>query len=952
MKTKRKPHIFVESNQVNYFSNKLGYHAFFVVNIPFIPSFYYFDQQSSTEDATNYIDTINCRFKSFLHNLRTSNSFNMESIGQRAIEMRYVLSPKSDNYGEIKIYIIGKAFSHLSEDIARRDALELWDSLRSQFPSESPYDYPINTVWGDNEGLGSNDFENAFTPISVKDASFVEIIKHLEYDPKFPNLMPLPHAFSPPLKTSGLQCFLETFARQEDRSVVSICLTPYALSERELDWLNQEFQNYKEIIFEDDYLISIMRDRVEQVGKFHEKITHQRNHLWIQKIQIITESSHPSTNIALSLASEIIGDETGFEQTLWDRKVPVSPVEKNKAFINFNFLEYNKWWEERNPNRLFHWFPWLCTTDEVVGSFRLPIPFKDGNVPGIEVQDNPFVIENHSGNFQTSGKTYIPLGKMYHKGLLTNTDYMMEVSDFCQHGLIAGQTRSGKSNTCMYLLSQLYEIQKRINFLIIYPINKTDYRQLLFDEEIRDRLLIFTVGDETTFPLRFNPFIPPDEILIRTHVSYLMRAFSAAFSMWDPLPMIFRKALYQLYKDAGCKDIKTAKGKNITKDAPPTLSRFYEIISMVSAEIAGGYKGDVRNNIHQATDVRISDLIQNWGDIFNVDKGLQCQKLLEHPTVLELGKIGNEEDMALVMGLLLISLSAYFEHRKKVNSQPPQHITLIEEAHTIMPSKRQRSDHVGNSSSQASEDFANLLKEVAGLKESVIIAEQNPAQLVQSAISETSFKLMHKLEPSPGFDLFSEVLDFNKRQSKAAKNLDTGEALLRGRQKPVMVKIPKFSTKAESLVLSDDELKVFMQHQMERFDIVHPSPIEWDPKKEIQILSKRSVLHMPMTCCVYCKPWNDKAKCDYGWIVANKISDTPELIKNLSLLFSNKDNTAAFDRILNVFLKGTGQDRARAINLSYCYLVHKIDAKFKYQSKTNEKQKGIEILRQFHAYLG
>ncbi|MEK0189636.1 helicase HerA domain-containing protein, partial [Microcoleus anatoxicus] len=103
-----------------------------------------------------------------------------------------------------------------------------------------------------------------------------------------------------------------------------------------------------------------------------------------------------------------------------------------------------------------------------------------------------------------------------------------------QHLLISGVPGSGKTNTSLYLLSELWR-SHRIPWIVLEPA-KTEYRGLQSVAHFTKDLLIFSIGDERVAPFRFNPFDLPEGINLDSHQGALLDLFSVSMSMWGPLP--------------------------------------------------------------------------------------------------------------------------------------------------------------------------------------------------------------------------------------------------------------------------------------------------------------------------------------------------------------------------------------------------------------------------------
>src|SRR5205814_269464 len=111
------------------------------------------------------------------------------------------------------------------------------------------------------------------------------------------------------------------------------------------------------------------------------------------------------------------------------------------------------------------------------------------------------------------------------------------------------------------------------------------------------------------------------------------------------------------------------------------------------------------------------------GRMLDVQRSLPMDALLKHPTVLELEGMGDDDDKAFVMGLLLIRL---YEHRRAGGEVAGlQHLLVIEEAHRLLTNVGPRSSQEeADPRGKAVETFANLLSEIRAYGQGVIVADQ------------------------------------------------------------------------------------------------------------------------------------------------------------------------------------------------------------------------------------
>ncbi|MFN8413057.1 MAG: hypothetical protein U0Z26_11770, partial [Anaerolineales bacterium] len=238
---------------------------------------------------------------------------------------------------------------------------------------------------------------------------------------------------------------------------------------------------------------------------------------------------------------------------------------------------------------------------------------------------------------------------------------------------------------------------------------------------------------------------------------------------------------------------------------------------------------EIKDNVRQASVIRIADLLENAGHVVNVRRSMSFEKLMNLPTVMEIGRVGSTQDTSLLMGFLLMRLAEEIERHPRSKDHP--HITVVEEAHRLMA---EVSAVVGDSRSSAGEDFANILAEVRGYGEGLIIAEQIPTMLVKGAIGNTFLKIMHWLEDAPSFDLFSNIMNLDAVQREYARTLATGFSIVRSPSgRPVHIKVPEFGDQNGFHHLSDEEksdeaTRSYMQGQLGKAGLVDVDVLPWE----------------------------------------------------------------------------------------------------------------------------
>ena len=135
----------------------------------------------------------------------------------------------------------------------------------------------------------------------------------------------------------------------------------------------------------------------------------------------------------------------------------------------------------------------------------------------------------------------------------------------------------------------------------------------------------------------------------------------------------------------------------------------YQVIRVVDS---AGYYQDLQNNIKAALKTRINNLTLGVkGKIFNSRHSFDSKLLFETPTIIELSNIVDDEEKAFLMGLILNKLYSYKE--EKGQSKSLNHITVIEEAHRLLPNiSLDKSGEEASSKAKSIETFTNILAEI------------------------------------------------------------------------------------------------------------------------------------------------------------------------------------------------------------------------------------------------
>lgn len=414
--------------------------------------------------------------------------------------------------------------------------------------------------------------------------------------------------------------------------------------------------------------------------------------------------------------------------------------------------------------------------------------------PGYEVVDYArFGVDaGESSKERTSG---LSLGAIIDRGLDTGNRLRMPYRNLAKHALMSGVTGSGKSNTCLYLLQQLWN-EARIPFLVIESA-KSEYRALLAHiPEAR----VFTAGDETIAPLRLNPMEAPAGTLMQTHIDYLKSLFSAAFVLYPPMPYVLEQSIQEVYEDRGWNLAanRNARGETSARSFP-TLGDLADKV----AEVVGrmGYDQRTTMDVKAGLLARLNQLRLGGGKgpMFDTRRSTDIEHLFGSPCVLELKSIVSDDEKAFLIGLLLIRL--YEQREAEGETDSLRHVTLIEEAHRLLrnTTTEQGSEVAANPRGRAIEVFANILSEIRAFGEGILIAEQIPAKLTPDAIKNTNLKLVHRLVAEDDRRLVGNSMNLDEAQTRALALLRVGEAVAftDGLNKAALVRVPLADAKSQ-----------------------------------------------------------------------------------------------------------------------------------------------------------
>ncbi len=462
------------------------------------------------------------------------------------------------------------------------------------------------------------------------------------------------------------------------------------------------------------------------------------------------------------------------------------------------------WGVQNNYGNLYR-MPYLITAEEASEIFRLPI----GTVlvsAGLSVNETGSSSKTYGKDLINSGD--ITIGTLKATG---NRDTIgIKLNDLAKHMLVVGTPGSGKTTFSVGLLDRLWK-QHNIPFLVIEPA-KNEYRALI--QSIPD-LQVFTPGKNSISPFVFNPFIPPKNVRLETYKSTLKTAFAAGVSMTTPLDKIFEEAISNCYSDFRWLDTYTAAdGGGIFN-----ISDFIRCFEKTFESI--GYTGDAKN-IGRAGVVRLKGLEKLFDNYFSVP----IEDLLSKPTVIELAAIENNEEKALIIALLLLSILGYV-NANMIGEGGLNHVILLEEAHVLLGDDGKAGEGEANPARIAQGLVKRMLAEIRSYGVGIIIADQSPRKVTTDVVALTDMKMVFRQVEATDKEIIADSMNMTEAQIQRLSRLKPGEAFLffNRLDDPEEVVTPDYRLENQiSISLSDDSIRDMSTYWKSRGDKLRPYP--------------------------------------------------------------------------------------------------------------------------------
>ena len=603
---------------------------------------------------------------------------------------------------------------------------------------------------------------------------------------------------------------------------VTICSTEYLDDEQ--SWIGTSINTLRECM-NGETLKSHSTGKVLWVGRKlpnlkppmenYEKIQKQyiNSRMFLTSIRAYAEQDVQS--IAESLLVGSVKNEGSFLKTYRGQQA-FSYLESCYANVDISSQLRTEYWRNNGSNlplraqRLHR----LCSAEEIGSFFRIPIPTKSG-FPG-------FLLDTGLGSVRkkTGSRSKILLGNYLDEGD-GKTPASFETQQLAKHGLLVGVPGSGKTTAMFNILDQLWNVpnELKIPFIVLEPA-KTEYRALTTLPEFKNDMLVFTLGDESVSPFRFNPMEVLPGLPLELHMSRLQACFIGAFDLFDPLPVFLEQAIRRTYEEKGWYSDSVGGEPGVETPTLSDLCRNAEYIVEHS-----GFDSRMASNFKTSLLERLNSLRRgSKGRMLDTKQSIPVEDLMNKPIILELDSL-NGGEKTLMMMFLLTYVFEYCKIARKSGS-PLKHMLLVEEAHNLIGSGGSSSENRADPRAQTIELFINMLAEMRALGQGILIADQLPTAIASQAVKQTNVKIMMRVTAKDDREEMGNTMDLNDEQMHQVINFKTGHAYVyhEGEDRVRMLRMVNFKDdhEVEEPPSNEEIAKLMSKYEQEHSSLFMP----------------------------------------------------------------------------------------------------------------------------------
>lgn len=315
--------------------------------------------------------------------------------------------------------------------------------------------------------------------------------------------------------------------------------------------------------------------------------------------------------------------------------------------------------------------------------------------------------------------------------------------------LIVGDVGSGKSTTCMSMLTSLWN-DHGIPWLVIDPL-KSEYSHLTVNSSPGSSGAQVPVRHLRLGERPINPMIVPDGVNQLAFASVMAQAFSSTTALGEAFPLgeqIARAAFNDLY---------SPRSEQIPR---PTLADLEA--ALMAASYQESMTGEAVSNIRTSLLGRLRAITSGVaGDVFcgGPQSGIDWAALSAFPTVITFPPGLGQHEKAIIYALLVASHWAW----RTANPTDGRHLIVLEEVHQVY----------GISNPIAAEVLDSLLATMRASGQGYLAVTPTPHQLSDKTQRLFSNLVAHRVRHTEGLDALRAL----GVSAQDVQSLDDGEVV-------------------------------------------------------------------------------------------------------------------------------------------------------------------------------
>lgn len=516
---------------------------------------------------------------------------------------------------------------------------------------------------------------------------------------------------------------------------------------------------------------------LDQIDRQLERVKDfESSNMWLTSAYFISKDADVAEPAARTFKALMQGENSGVEATAVNTWIKSDKNDEKFEQIQNYLMNF------RHPVFNYGGVPVMATSMLSGNELGMFMGLPQESVPGFPVQAQvTFGVDVNRRGLKKDNQAELKLGYISNMGKISDLPVILDLDSLSGHTFVTGSTGAGKSTTIYAILHKL--MAKNKHFMVIEPA-KGEYK---YEFGGLSSVHVFGTNTKHTELLRINPFYFDSEIHVLEHVDRLIEIFNVAWTMYDAMPAMLKKAVLKSYTDAGW-NLNTSENQY---DVPlyPTIKDLVNNLKMVINE--SGYSAEVKGNYEGALVTRVESLANGLtGQIFGGHQ-LTDEMLFDQNVIVDLSRVGSAETKSLLMGVLILRLNEYRMANEVGKNKSLGHVTILEEAHNILRRSQPGSNELA---SKSVEMISNSIAEMRTYGEGFIIVDQSPEAVDLAAIRNTNTKIIMRLPDLADRKAVGFAAALNEKQVTELSKLPKGVAVVYQNDwlEPVLTKIERY----------------------------------------------------------------------------------------------------------------------------------------------------------------